>query len=59
MAINKVSLRPLKLVSTKTLLLKHYYRRQGTTATNFGEISYRAQKVWQRDSMAMFVPKFG
>ena len=29
MPLNIVFLRPQKLLSTKTLLLKHYYRRQG------------------------------
>ena len=29
MPLNKVFLRPPKLVLTKTLLLKHYYRRHG------------------------------
>ena len=31
MPLDIVLLRPPKLVSTKTLLLKHYYRRQGNT----------------------------
>ena len=33
MPLNKELLRPKNLVSTKTLLLKHYYRRQGYLST--------------------------
>ena len=36
MPLKIVLLRPKKLVSTKSLLLKHYYRRQGYITGFFG-----------------------
>ena len=36
MPLSIVFLRPQKLVSTRTLLLKHYYRRQGLSVTLSG-----------------------
>ena len=37
MPLNKVFLTPPKLVSTKTLLLKHYYSRQGQTPKHISD----------------------
>ena len=44
MPLNKVFLRPEKRVSTKTLLLKHYYRRQGGSGSTSSPVA--CYKAW-------------